>query len=174
MVAQAAASTSGGSASAGAAKAKRKKDRSPPYPSIAFADALDKAKLIWDRDKKHPISADLVAQCLGYKNANNGAFLPLLSALKKYGTVVSAGGDDLRVSDDAAAIFILPESSPERQKLMKKLAMMPPIFAKVIAKYGADLPSDQTLRAKLRLDFRFASDDAADSMIRSLRASLAI
>ena len=81
MVAQAApaASRSGGSASAGTGKPKRKKDRSPPYPAITFMDALQKTQRIWDRDKKHPISADLVGQCLGYKNANNGAFLASMS-----------------------------------------------------------------------------------------------
>jgi hypothetical protein len=152
---------------------KAKKDRSPPYPAIRFVDALALAKKVWDRDKKHPMSAELIAKCLDYKSAQNGAFIPVLSAMKKYGVIVPSG-EEFRVSDEAAAVFIHPEGAPERLALTKRLAMMPAIFTKVLAKYGNDLPSNETLRAKLRLDFGFASDEAADTLIGALRASMAI
>src|SRR5260370_41466831 len=121
------------------------------------------------------MSLAVVAKHLGYKSTNNGAFIPVLSALKKYGVLVAATGGEVRVSDDAAAIFLLPPDAPERKALIKKLALLPPIFGKVLEKFpGAQLPSDQNLRAKLRLDFNFASDEAADTMIRTLRASITI
>jgi len=161
-------------APAAPAAVKRKKERSPPYPSITFKEALEKAKKLFDKEKKLPTAPDVIARHLGYKSANNGAFIPTLSALKKYGLLVGADGDDMRLSDDAFAVFVHPEGAPERLAILKRLAMMPSIFQAVMQKYPNGLPSDESLRTKLQLDFGFKSQEAADTLIRALRASVAL
>ena len=149
-----------------------KRDRSPNYPSLTFKEALAAAKKIWDQDRKHPVSVTLASQHLGYKQ-ENGVTLPMLAAMKRYGLLVPSG-KDVRVSDDANTILLYPEGSPEAVAVIKRLAMLPSLFGKVLEKFPNGLPSDANLRARLQADWGFASAKAADKFIEALREAVAL
>lgn len=80
----------------------------------------------------------------------------------------------MRVSDAANQLFIYPPDSAERAGIVSTLAMRPQLFGEVLKKYPEGLPSDANLRAKLQLDWGFASTDAADTFIRALRDSMRV
>ncbi len=152
---------------------KPRRDRSPNYPALTFTDAVEKTGILFEKEKKHPIPLDVAAQHLGWSNAKNGAFQPAISALRKYGLVENVGAD-VRVTDDAAKIFIYPKGDRETVEVMQRLVMKPALFGEVLAKFQGGLPSDETLRAKLRAEWNFASVAAADTFIRALRNAVAV
>lgn len=149
-----------------------KRDRSPNYPALTFMEALDCARRIWDRDKRHPVTKDVAAQHMGYTKAS-GATIPLVASMKRYG-LLEAVGKELRITDDAHFIFVHPEDSAERTALIRKLALQPSLFGEVLQKFSGQLPSDATLRAKLQTEWKFASPNAADTFIRALREAVKI
>jgi hypothetical protein len=118
------------------------------------------------------MSVDLASQHLGHKKAD-GATVPMIAAMKKYGLLVAAG-KDVRVSDDANTIFIFGEDAPESTSVIKRLAMLPALFEEVLVKFPDGLPSDANLRARLQTEWRFANQRAADNFIRALREAVAI
>ncbi|MDQ3364059.1 MAG: hypothetical protein M3680_01330 [Myxococcota bacterium] len=148
-----------------------KRDRSPNYPSLTFTEALAKVRKIWESEQKHLVSSELAAKHAGY-NKLNGASVPALAAMKRYGLLHGAPKKEVRVTDDAHFIFVHPEDAPERLAMMRKLAMMPALFSEVLAAYPDGLPSDANLKAKLRYQWKFASDEAADAFILSLRDAI--
>jgi hypothetical protein len=118
------------------------------------------------------MSTDMACQHLGYK-AKNGASLPIIGAMKRYGLLVNAGSE-LRISDDAHKIFLAPKEHPERVALIRKLAMSPALFGEVLKKFPEGLPSDENLKFRLRADWDFATDKAAENFIKSLRDAVAL
>jgi hypothetical protein len=157
----------------GSASAKTKRDRSPNYPSLTFTDSLGKTEVLYRHEKKHPMAPDVAAAHLGYSNAKNGAFMSVISALRKYGLVEGVGGD-VRVSDDASLLYIYPADAPERAAVASRLAMRPALFGEVLNKFPGGLPSDANLRAKLQHEWAFASGEAADAFIRALRDAVRV
>lgn len=147
-----------------------RKDRSPNFPAITFELALENARKLWDADKKHPTTVDLGLKRMGY--TKNGRSLRVLAALKSYGVLV-AENNDVRVSDDAHAIFLFPVGSPERELRIKALAMRPPIFREVLRRFPGGLPSDETLHAKLQHDMGFTAE-AVVPFVKALRAAMAV
>jgi hypothetical protein len=148
------------------------KDRSPNYPAISFTEALERAKKVHDQEQRHPVSPEIAAQHMGYKKLT-GTSYPVIAALKRYGLVEKVK-KDIRISDDAHFVFVHPEGHPDREEVIRRLAMMPELFNQVLAEFPGGLPSDVNLRAKLRTKWNFASDGAADSFIKSLRESVRI
>jgi hypothetical protein len=150
---------------------KQKKGRSPNFPQLTFTEALELARTIWNADKTHTVTVKIAAQHLGYKGVT-GASLGVIAAMKRYGLLESIG-DDVRVSDNAKMIFVHPEGDPDVDLVVRRLAMLPALFGKVLAEYK-DLPSDATLRAKLETQWGFASEKAADTFIRALHEAIRI
>jgi len=148
-----------------------KKDRSPNYPQITFTAALGFARKIWDQEKKHLVGVDVALKHMGY-NSKNGRSLANLSALRKYGLIVYEG-NGLRITDDAAAIFVFPVGSPERESRISELAMLPPLFKEIIKKFPGGLPSDANLSARLQTEWSF-TQEAANTVIRALRHSVGL
>jgi hypothetical protein len=148
------------------------KDRSPNFPACTWVEAIDYAKMIWDHEKRHPLSLELAAKHMGYKGLS-GASLPAIAALKQYGLLVQEG-KDVRISDDANKILLYPVGSPETVDIVNKSAMRPPLFSKVLAKFPDGLPSDANLRARLQHEWKFASDKAAERFIKVLREAVSV
>lgn len=151
-----------------------KRERSPNYPALTFTAALERAKTIWEKEKRAHVAPQVAARHLGYKTMNGAAF-QTLGALKRYGLVVSTGKKDIRVSDDAHFIFVHPEGHADRVKMMAKLAMSPSLFGKILGVYGDDMPSDENLVAKLQTDeWGFKSEEAARAVVRALRDAVRV
>jgi hypothetical protein len=150
-------------------KKKGTKDRSPNFPAVTFDVALEAAKKLWEADKKHLVDLELALKRLGY--TKNGRSMRVLSALKKYG-LITFEGNEIRVSDDANAVFIYPQGTPERETRIKSLAMRPAIFKEVLKRFPNGLPADDNLAAKLQHELGF-TEDAVGQFIKALHSAMA-
>jgi hypothetical protein len=139
--------------------------RSPEYPAISLKEAIDRVKMIYDRDYQNRLPRAVVATHMGYKGLS-GASLPILSSLLKYG-LMEGRGDETRVSDLAVALLAHAPGTPERTQALYTASSLPELFAELDAKFQGGKASDQALRSYL-LTNKFIPG-AADAAIRAYR-----
>jgi hypothetical protein len=139
-------------------KAKGKRLRSPSYPAISLEDAIERAKLFWDHEKRHPAPIDAAAKDWNY-DVKSSAVPLAIAALRKYGLLEDVGASgkqrQVKLTDSALKIILDEESNPERQSEIKAAALRPSLYRELWTKYGEQLPSDQTLKSWLLLDKKF-------------------
>lgn len=145
-----------------------KKDRSPNYPMLTFADALARAKQIYEKDNTHPMNTDVAVRHMDL--ALNGRTRMIVASLKQYGLLVSVGSQ-VRVTDDAKAVFVYSEAEPKRAEIIRRLAMQPKVFQQLRAKFPVSLPSDENLAATLQLEMDFRKE-ACPTLIKVFRHAL--
>jgi hypothetical protein len=144
------------------------KARSPEYPAIGLKEAVDRIKLVYDKDYQNKVPKAVIAAHMGYKGLN-GTSLPAIAALGKYG-LLEGRGDETRVSDLALAIIAHPPGSPERVQALQTAASNPELFAELAGKFPGGKASDAAIRSYL-LTQRFIPA-AADTALRSYRETI--
>jgi hypothetical protein len=122
--------------------------RSPNYPYIGLGAALERVKKIYDKEHQNRMSRAVVAKHLGFGSLN-GVSLSVISALGKYGLLVSID-EDLQVSNDALTILVDPPDSAERAQALRRAALKPDLFSELHKHFGGQLPSDVNLLAYLQ------------------------
>lgn len=121
--------------------------RSPRYPLIDLAEAVELVRKIWKAESRNTMSPEVAARHLGYKGLN-GASLRVISALRKY-RLLDGRGDDVRISDDAITILADEETrSPERVEALKRSAFADTLFSELRQKFQGS-PSEANLRSYL-------------------------
>lgn len=128
------------------AEAPRKK--SPRAPSMALNEAIEKALRIYEKERRHPAPADVIAQDIGYKSANNGAALTAIASLRAFGLLEKAQEGKLAASREVESYKFAP-TQELRSELQTKWLKTPTVFADLLAKYASGLPSDATIRFDL-------------------------
>ena len=153
---------------------KKAKERSPNYPGIDLETALEKARILREREGKHYAPAETVLHHWGYVPKSGGG-LVTLSALKKFGLIDDQGKGEKRqvkLSDLALRILLDDrEDSKERIEAIQEAALNPLIHQKLWKEYGAELPSDENLLVTLRRDAGF-TDNAAKDLIKEYRSTI--
>lgn len=152
----------------------RKRDRSPSYPGIDLAAALQRAQALYNQEHEHAASLETILGHWGYE-PKSGAGLVVVAALKKFGLLVDEGSGlrrKARLSDEAVRILLDErEDSIERQRLIEEAALNPTIHTELWQKYGSSLPSDANLRHELRFDKGFTGRGVAE-FIPQFRSTL--
>lgn len=147
------------------------RERSPNYPTIGLPEAIKKIKAIYQQERRNSMSSEVAARHIGYTSLNGHA-RSVLSALKKYGLLVSDKSQgQVRVSDDAVAICVYQEGAPERSEAIKRAALRPDIFREILKDFPDGLGSDANLRAKL-ITRRGFTESAASTFIRALKETM--
>ena len=142
--------------------------RSPNYPSLTLAEAIEKVRLVYAVEHTHPTPKEVIAKDLGYGSVN-GSSLTAIGALRRYGLLEDAG-DGMRVSDDAVCILELPAGDSARNEALKRTAFSPGPFSDLQNEFGMALPGEANLRHWLiKREFL---PRAADELIRVYRANL--
>jgi hypothetical protein len=139
--------------------------RSPEYPAISLKEAIDRVKMIYDKDYQNRLPKKVIAEHMGYKGLS-GASLPVLSALTKYG-LLEGRGDETRVSDLAVALLAHAPGTPERTEALKQASALPELFDELDKRFSDGKASDQAIRSYL-LTSKFIPG-AADAAIRAYR-----
>ena len=139
--------------------------RSPRYPVIGLREALEKTREVYAKDRRNKIPKDIVAEHLGYGGLN-GASLPTISALTKYG-LLEGGRDSMWVTDRAVTIFVHDKGNPERIEAVKAAAQEPELF-RAIDEAFPSRGSDSGIRAFLVTKREFI-ESSAERLIRSYR-----
>ena len=117
--------------------------RSPNYPQLDLAGALEVIREAYVQEHRNKMSRSVLATHLGYTSLN-GRALAKIGAVRAYG-LISGLQDDLRVTNDAITCLEAPEDDPERAAAMARCALKPPIFREIHVEFPS-LPSEHNLR----------------------------
>lgn len=144
--------------------------RSPRYPVIGLPEAIERATLVYRKDKRNKIPKSLVAEHMGYQGLN-GASLGIISAVCKYG-LLDGGVDAMWVTPLAVDIIERDALDPERIDAIRKAATNIDLFGEIDGQFP-DKASDSAIRSFLitRLEFL---PESAEKLIRSYRETNAL
>jgi hypothetical protein len=147
----------------------RKKVRSPSFPFIGLRAALDRTRTFYEAEQRNAARPETAAAHWGYSPKSSGG-KQTVAALRAFGLV---DGDALVKLSGRALRILLDEreGSEERLRLVQQAALMPPIHARLWERYGAELPSPQTLRLSLILDEGF-NENSVDDFLTEYRETL--
>lgn len=157
---------------------KARQGRSPAFPFIPLQKALERTeafRLAEGGRPKHfaPVAAACATWGMGVKT---GPAIQTVAALKHFGLVEFDGAGEkraMRPTDTAFKILLDKQPvSPERDALIKKVALTPAIHKELWDKWQANLPSDPTLETYLVRDRGF-SDGGARDLMAEYKATIA-
>ncbi|MES1240463.1 MAG: hypothetical protein ABUT39_02485 [Acidobacteriota bacterium] len=146
------------------------KVRSPSFPFISLPEALHRARELYNAERRNLVHPDVAVACWGYSPKSSGG-KQTIAALRAYSLLEDVRGD-LRLTDRAQHILVREPGTAGRSDLLRQAALSPPLFAKLWERYGADLPSDRSLRSYLVLELKF-NGNAVEDLLRSYRETLA-
>jgi hypothetical protein len=159
-----------------ATASKTAKHRSPSYPAIDLARALERAEQLADAAGKHeaPVAAAMTAW--GYSPKSSGGLLSI-AALKKFGLLTDTGKREARkvaLTPLAQELLVYGTNrdSDEWLSRVRTAALTPAIHRELWEKYEGELPSDSVITPHLQLERRF-SKDAAREMLKEFRSTIA-
>lgn len=141
--------------------------RSPNYPAIGLASAVDHIGKIFKKIQQYPAPQDVILSAMGYKSYN-GASAPAFSALQKYG-LLDKIAKDYKLSSRALAIEV-PHNENEKGQAIKDALRTPLLFAKLLDQFHGSLPDDSLIRATLIREGFNAT--AIPQIIQALRESV--
>jgi hypothetical protein len=147
----------------------RKKIRSPSFPFVGLREALDRARTFYGAEQRNAARPETAAAHWGYSAKSSGG-KQTIAALRSFGLL---DGDSLVKLSGRALRILLDEreGSEERLRLVQQAALMPPVHARLWERYGAELPSAQTLRLSLILDEGF-NENSVDDFLTEYRETL--
>ena len=147
----------------------RRKVRSPSFPFIGLREALDRARTFYEAEQRNAARPETAAAHWGYSPKSSGG-KQTIAALRAFGLL---DGDQLVKLSGRALRILLDEreGSEERLRLVQQAALMPPVHARLWERYGAELPSSQTLRLSLILDEGF-NENSVDDFLTEYRETL--
>ena len=119
--------------------------RSPNYPVVGLRAALNRAAQLYKKYKRNTVPINLVHKEWEYKEYS-GIANQAVAALKSFGLVdVEGKENDRRVRLTEPAYRILLDSS-DRAELLKKAALMPPLYAELWKKWeGGEFPNNELI-----------------------------
>jgi len=144
------------------------KMRSPNYPSLSLRESYQRVKLLWQKERKTAVPADVAAKAIGYSGIS-GPSRTALSAMKKFG-LVDSDDKTVRVSELALRI-IHPANDTEETKAMQQAALKPELFQQMYLTMQD--ASDDAMRSFLitKLDF---SEAGANQFIKAYRDTMEV
>jgi hypothetical protein len=123
-----------------------KRVRSPNYPALSLPEALEKVRMVFERQHTHGAPREVVVKSMGYAGIN-GASATAISALHKFG-LLEGRGDEVRISDRAMR-YLNPMSEAEREEAIRAAAYEPVLYRELSEKFPGRLPSEDVLRSYL-------------------------
>jgi hypothetical protein len=135
--------------------------RSPNYPAIPLAQAVDLVEKIFKEDRTNAIEKEDAAKHMGYSGLT-GRTLKLLGALSQFALLDKVGKGQVRVSKTAVSI-LHPKDDEERKEAVLKAGRSPVLFRRIRESF--DDPSPRTITSFLmREGF---TDRAVDPVLKS-------
>jgi hypothetical protein len=142
-----------------------KRERSPSFPYIDLAAALEYAKRIYKAAKMNDVRISDVAAAWGMA-ANSGSFMRYVAALGQFGLIDSAGSSENRkIKLSVQGRRILEDDRPGvRQKLLSEAALQPKIIRGLflgeegMPHWGKDRPTDSIAESTLKFDLDFSAE----------------
>jgi hypothetical protein len=142
---------------------RRPRGRSPNYPSVNLGVALERARDLYVNDGQHATPMQTVVSAWGYSPKSSGGRVTV-AALKKFGLVEYGGSGEhrlVRLTDLAVEALEHPDPD-KRQQAVQEAALRPALHKELWTRYGADLPSVDSLRYMLKRERGFTDSGASD------------
>jgi len=147
----------------------RRKVRSPSFPFISLRVALDRARTLYEAEQRRVVRPETAAAYWKYSAKSSGG-KQTIGALRQFGLAEGEGG--VKLTDRAVRILIDDQKgSPERERLLKQAALLPPLHSNLWERYGPRLPEASALRVSLVLDEGF-NDNAVEEFLAEYRETL--
>jgi hypothetical protein len=144
------------------------------FPALSLQQALEKARALYRIAANHEVPLSTASKEWGYSDKSSGG-ITTVAALRSFGLVEDvAGGGTRKIKLAPIALQVIRdprEISPDRDALVKQIALHPPLHSKVATKYNGLPPSEEALRAYLQLDLGMAERSAAE-FVREYTATL--
>ena len=154
---------------------KSRAGRSPSYPDLNLEEAIEKARVLWERENRNYAPVRTVVEHWEFKGLT-GPAVRAVAALKKFGLLEDKGHGDNRQArlTELGQSIILDEraDSQDRKAAIRTAALLPGIHETLWEQYQGNLPSDSTLRYVLQKELKF-SPKGADALIEEFRATIA-
>ena len=141
--------------------------RSPNFPSLSLEEAVNFAKVIWDKNRKALIPREAAAKDLGYTGLT-GRSMTVLGALNQYGLVEVTAKGQTRITQTAEDILI---GFPEEVKrgAVSKAGRAPTLFREIYEKYDGDVPGENAIRSFLFQ--KGFTNDGVEKALKSFNAT---
>ena len=150
---------------------RRPRHRSPGYPGIGLADAIERARLLYTAERMNAAPVSVANGHWGLSSASSSGSIAI-AALKKFGLLDderSGAQRTVKLTERARLIILEAEG---RAELIRAAALSPTIHAELWERYSDDgLPSRDNIRRYLIIDRSFnerAVDDFIDQFIATL------
>jgi hypothetical protein len=150
-------------------KTKREVKRSPGYPVIALQEAIEKTRLLWNKDKTNNVPIEAAYNHLGYKSIG-GHSARIMAALKKFNLIFETK-TGIKLTDEAVDLMIHDPSDEHYISTLRKLATKPNIYERILNDFNGVIPSDATLRVKLIKEYSF-NVESVDDFINNFRNTI--
>lgn len=151
---------------------KANKSRSPNYPLFDLKEAVAKAKAVYEQERLHDASLDVIVSHWGYSGLN-GRSRRALAAMNAYGLLEYTGSGEGRTAKLTADAQIIVLEADGYQKAIRRAALAPRINSELYERYKDDgLPSDKNLRDQLIIKDGF-KDDIVDKFIQEFKSTAA-
>lgn len=138
--------------------------RSPSYPSIPLATALEKARAQYDTEGKYPVPLQSAFRAWGYSDKSSGG-RDVRASLRYFGLVTIDGDGDLakvKLTEDALRVLLDErEDQTEKRAIIRRLALNPSAHKKLWAKFPDGIKSDATASHYLVFEEGFNTAAAA-------------
>lgn len=127
--------------------------RSPAYPAMSLPEAVEKAKALYEANRRNAVHLDAAMTALGYKPKSGGG-LRIIAALITFGLAEDEGSGEnrkVKVTDATYRLVHLAENDPDRMALLRELAVKPKIYAEMLTEWPEHLPTDAAMQKHLIL-----------------------
>jgi hypothetical protein len=120
--------------------------RSPNFPGIDLKEAVEKARIMFNKDGTSAVPLAVLQGHWGYSQKSSNGTLAI-SALRKFGLV--DGSPEVKLTRLALDI-LNPASEATRHELLQRAALLPALHKELWDEHKGQLPSDATLEFRLR------------------------
>lgn len=145
--------------------------RSPSYPSIPLATALEKAQAQYDAEGKYPAPLTSAFKSWGYSPKSSGG-REVRASMRYFGLITVEGEGDLakiRLTEDALRVLTdKREDQSERNALVQRLALTPAAHKKLWTKFPDGIRSEATVAHYLVWEEGF-NESAAAALIEQFK-----
>ena len=164
--------------SEGAAKTSantKRQGRSPAYPSVPLAMALEKAQAQYDAEGKYPAPLSSACKAWGYSPKSSGG-RDVRASLRYFGLILVEGDGDLakvKLTEDALRVLTdKREDQTERRGIIRRLALNPAAHKKLWSKFPEGIKSEATAAHYLVWEESY-NESAAEALIAEFKETAA-
>jgi len=121
--------------------------RSPNFPGLPLEEAIKFVKVIWDKNRRAPISREAGAKDLGYTGLT-GRSLQVLGALNQYDLIENLTKGQMRVTATAEQVLIgFPEDV--KRAAVTAAGRAPSLYREIYDRFEGHIPGENAVRSFL-------------------------